>query len=305
MSTHQSASVPGHRFARATGSRFAGAVAIGLLLVPLLAGPVWAGVGPASSPSGHTTAATHVVHDSWIVQLEPGVSPAAEAPGLARMAGGRVGLVFPLALNGFQFHGSAAAAQALAGSPHVASVTPDRPMHLIESLPNGIERIWAFDNDTPANSAYHQGFRGNGARIAVLDTGVDVDHPDLVGAIDHSLGKNCVNPALPPEDGYGHGTHVSGTALAPLNGVGVVGVAPEARLVPVKVFDDAGNSSEALVLCGFNHVLALNADGNPSNDVDVMSMSFGEDRSWGDCATDPLHTAVCNAYAAGIIMVAG
>ncbi|HET9497246.1 MAG TPA: S8 family serine peptidase [Candidatus Limnocylindria bacterium] len=304
MSTRQSASVPGHRFARVTGSRFAGAVVIGLLLVPLFAGPVSAR-GPVSSPSGQTIAATHVVDDSWIVQLQPGVSPAADAPGLARLAGGRVGLVFPLAVNGFQFHGSATAAQALARLPQVASVTPDRPMHLIESLPNGIERIWAFDNDTPANSAFHQGFRGNGARIAVLDTGVDVDHPDLVGAIDHSLGKNCVNPALPPEDGYGHGTHVSGTALAPLNGVGVVGVAPEARLVPVKIFDDAGNSSEALVLCGFNHVLALNADGNPSNDVDVMSMSFGEDRSWGDCVTDPLHTAVCNAYAAGIIMVAG
>ena len=103
-----------------------------------------------------------------------------------------------------------------------------------------------------------------------------------MGAIDHSLGKNCVNTALPPEDGYGHGTHVSGTAAAPLNGVGVVGVAPESRLVPVKIFDDAGNSSEALVLCGFDHVMALNADGNPANDVDVMSMSFGEQRSWGD-----------------------
>ena len=51
--------------------------------------------------------------------------------------------------------------------------------------------------------------------------------------------------------------------------------------------------------------MALNADGNPANDVDVMSMSFGESRSWGDCVTDPLHQAVCNANAAGIIMVAG
>ncbi len=220
-------------------------------------------------------------------------------------AGGSVGHVYQAALNGFQFRGSAQAAAALAHNPHVSSVSPDRPVQLIESLPNGIERIWAFDNDTPANSAYHQGFRGAGARIAVLDTGVDMDHPDLVGLDRRGIGKNCVNPALPPEDGYGHGTHVSGTALAPLNGVGVVGVAPEARLVPVKIFDDAGNSSESLVLCGFNHVMTLNTDGNPANDVDVMSMSFGEDRSWGDCVTDPLHTAVCNAYAAGIIMVAG
>ena len=94
-------------------------------------------------------------------------------------------------------------------------------------------------------------------------------------------------------------------AAAPINGVGVVGVAPEARLVAVKVFDDAGNSSESLVLCGFDHVMGLNTDADPTNDVDVMSMSFGEQRSWGSCAADPLHGAVCAAYAAGIIMVAG
>ncbi|HEV7200797.1 MAG TPA: S8 family serine peptidase, partial [Candidatus Limnocylindria bacterium] len=278
-----------------------GALAISFLLFPVLAGPVSAVRGetvPVPAPNNLT-------QDSWIVQLRPGVSPAAQALDLSRLAGGRAGLVFQIAINGFQFRGTQAAAQMLARHPWVESVRADRPIHLVESLPNGIERIWAYDNDSPADSAYHQGFRGNGARIAVLDTGIDLDHPDLVGAIDQGLGKNCVNPALPPEDGYGHGTHVSGTAAAPINGVGVVGVAPESRLVPVKVFDDAGNSSEALVLCGFNHVLALNADVDPGNDVDVMSMSFGEDRAWGDCVTDALHEAVCNAYAAGIIMVAG
>ena len=53
-----------------------------------------------------------------------------------------------------------------------------------------------------------------------------------------------------------------GTAAAPRNGIGVVGVASEAELVAVKVFDDAGNSSESLVLCGFDHAMALNADGD-------------------------------------------
>jgi subtilisin family serine protease len=216
-----------------------------------------------------------------------------------------VGNVYRYAMNGFQFRGSAQAADALRRNPRVVAVVPDYPVYLTESLPNGIERISAYDNDTPSSSAYHQGFRGNGARIAIMDTGIDLDHPDLVNAIDQGLGKNCVSPALSPNDGYGHGSHVAGTAAAPLNGVGVVGVAPEARLVAVKVFDDAGNSSESLVLCGFEHVLSLNADGDPANDVDVLNMSFGEQRSWGDCITDALHTAVCNAYAAGITMVAG
>ena len=153
--------------------------------------------------------------------------------------------------------------------------------------------------------AYHNGYRGNGARIAVLDTGIDLDHPDLVASIDLGDSKNCVTPGAPPEDGYGHGTHVAGTAAAPRNGIGVVGVASEAELVAVKVFDDSGNSSESLVLCGFDHVMALNADGDSTNDIDVMNMSFGEERAWGDCQNDALHAAVCAANAAGIIMVAG
>ena len=153
--------------------------------------------------------------------------------------------------------------------------------------------------------AYHNGYRGNGARVAIVDTGIDLDHPDLAASIDQGASKNCVNPVAPAEDGYGHGTHVAGTAAAPRNNIGVVGVAPEADLVAVKVFDDSGNSSESLVLCGFDHVMSLNSDGDSSNDIDVMNMSFGEQRAWGDCQTDPLHAAVCSAHAAGIIMVAG
>ena len=72
-----------------------------------------------------------------------------------------------------------------------------------------------------------------------------------------------------------------GSAAAPLNGIGVVGVAPEARLVPVKVFDDAGNSAESLVLCGLDQSGPQHG-GDPANDVDVANMSFGESRAWGD-----------------------
>jgi subtilisin family serine protease len=98
---------------------------------------------------------------------------------------------------------------------------------------------------------------------------------------------------------------VSGTAAAPLNGVGVVGVAPGATLVAIKMFDDAGNSSEALSLCALDRVTELNTDTNPNNDIDVASMSWGDHRSWGTCASDPLHGAICAARASGAILVAG
>ena len=81
-----------------------------------------------------------------------------------RDVGGRIGQTYTHAINGFQFTGSAAAAEALRRNPNVVSVTPDRPIALTaETLPTGIERIAAYDKDTPLTGAYHNGYRGNGA----------------------------------------------------------------------------------------------------------------------------------------------
>ena len=243
-----------------------------------------------------------LIADSWIVMLAPGADAAADAPGLAHAAGGEVGHVYQHALIGFQLRGSAAAAQALRNNPRVVSVEPDRAIELTETLPFGVKRISAYRDP---GGAYQAGFRGAGARIAVLDTGIDLDHPDLVANIDGALGRNCVNDTLPPNDVYGHGTHVAGTAAAPRNNVGVVGVAPEASLVAVKMFTDTGTSSEALALCALNYITGLNLDADPGNDIAVANMSWGEERAWGDCLTDALHAAICGASAANITLVAG
>lgn len=260
-------------------------------------------LGAEEPPPFPQVGTDELARDSWLVTLVAGADAAKEAPGLAKAGGGRLGLVYRHALTGFQFKGSAVAAAALRHNPRVASVLADRAVHLTETLPFGVQRVDAFT--LTGDGAYQAGFKGTGARIAVIDTGIDLDHPDLAAAIDNATGRNCVNPALPPDDGYGHGTHVAGTAAAPLNGVGVVGIAPESQLVPVKVFDDAGNSSEALVLCGLDHIVALNTDADPANDVDVANMSWGEARAWGTCVTDPLHTAICAADAAGVVLVGG
>ncbi len=270
-----------------------------LALLASLLGP--AAVAAESDPPSQSP--DQAAGDSWIVMLARGADSASQAPVLARRAGGSVGHVYQHALNGFQFKGSAAAADALRRNPQVTLVQPDHSIALTETLPFGVKRVSAY---RPAGGgAYQDGYRGAGARIAILDTGIYLSHPDLAASIDSSLGKNCVNEANPPNDGYGHGTHVAGTAAAPLNGTGVVGVAPEARLVAVKVFTDSGSSSESLVLCGIDHITGLNLDGDPGNDVDVANMSWGEQRSWGSCATDALHAAICGAYAANITLVAG
>ena len=274
------------------------ALAVLALLISLVT-PVAAADGIGKPKPG----AGALARNSWIVTLRGGVD-AGDAAGLARAAGGHVGHVFEHALNGFQFKGSAAAAAALERNPRVASVEPDGVLHLTETLPYGVKRVFAY-RQSGQTGAYQAGFRGNGARVAILDTGIDLDHPELAASIDHGLGKNCITDGAPPNDGYGHGSHVAGIVAAPINGVGGVGVAPQARLVAVKMFTDTGTSSETAALCAIDYIVELNTDGDSANDVDVANMSWGEQRAWGDCATDALHGAICEADAAGIILFAG
>ncbi|HUQ38695.1 MAG TPA: S8 family serine peptidase [Acidimicrobiales bacterium] len=90
---------------------------------------------------------------------------------------------------------------------------------------------------------------GRGILIAVLDTGVDFEHEDLKGKL--LPGRNYVNRDLTAQDDNGHGTHVAGIAAAIMaNGKGVQGVAPDARILPVKVLDASGNGTSANVASG-------------------------------------------------------
>jgi len=107
--------------------------------------------------------------------------------------------------------------------------------------------------------------QGEGVVVAVLDTGCDLDHPDLV---DNLLdGKNMIDPSNPPEDGNGHGTHITGTLVAANNELGVVGVAPKAKVRPVKVLDDQGNGNLLHVAAGIRWCI--------EQKVDIISLSLG------------------------------
>lgn len=107
--------------------------------------------------------------------------------------------------------------------------------------------------------------QGEGVTIAVLDTGCDLDHPDLVENL--AEGKNFCNPRKPPEDGNGHGTHVTGTLVAGNNDIGVVGVCPKAKVRPVKVLDDKGNGNLLNVAKGIRWAVAAKCD--------IITMSLG------------------------------
>lgn len=104
-----------------------------------------------------------------------------------------------------------------------------------------------------APAAWNEGYRGAGATVAVLDSGFDLDHPDLAPNIDFARSMNFVAGetlwyALP--NPFSHGSHTAGTIAAADNAFGTIGVAPEAKLMLVKVLSDSGSGSFADVISG-------------------------------------------------------
>lgn len=107
--------------------------------------------------------------------------------------------------------------------------------------------------------------QGEGIKVAVLDTGCDLDHPDLVNNL--LPGKNFVNPKQEPEDENGHGSHVTGIICAENNDIGMVGVAPKCKVIPVKVLDKKGAGNLLNVAEGIRWAV--------DQGVDFITMSLG------------------------------
>ena len=131
--------------------------------------------------------------------------------------------------------------------------------------------------------------RGAGVRVALLDTGIAMNHPDLKDAI--LDGKDFTRSASGWGDVQGHGTHTAGTIAARDNATGCVGVAPEAKLLVGKVLGDNGSGSSAGVAAGILWAIDQKAD--------LISMSLGSPQP------DPrIKDAVEAALKAGIYVIA-
>lgn len=130
---------------------------------------------------------------------------------------------------------------------------------------------WGHDA-VNAPEAWNAGVRGQGVRVAVLDTGFDLDHPDLFPNINFALSANFVpgeTLSYAINDPFSHGTHVAGTIAAADNAFGTIGVAPSAELMLVKVLSDAGSGAFEWVAAGIIHAA--------NNGADVINMSLGAD----------------------------
>jgi subtilisin family serine protease len=137
---------------------------------------------------------------------------------------------------------------------------------------------------------------GAGAVVAVVDSGVAATHPDLAGRL--VPGHDFVDNDATPEDGNGHGTHVTGIVAADAgNGVGIEGVAPGAMVMPVRVLDKNGNGSSDDVAKGIDWAVA--------NHADVINLSLGGDALSTVVGNDTMFVAaVDRAVAAGVVVVA-
>ncbi len=160
-----------------------------------------------------------------------------------------------------------------------------------QALPTGIGRIKA----TALTN------KGAGIGVAVIDTGIDLTHPDLAANI--VANSSCVKGKTTGQDDNGHGSHVAGTIAALDNAIGVVGVAPQAKLAAVKVLDSSGSGTWSQVICGIDWVTANAAKYN----IKVANLSLGgagtSDNACGNKNGDALHKAICRARDAGVTIV--
>lgn len=165
-------------------------------------------------------------------------------------------------------------------------------------LMEGIEKIWLdkpvhalLDKSVPqigAPTAWGTGYDGNGVKVAVLDTGIDPNHPDFKNSKNENIVKEAKSFIEGEDfvDHHGHGTHVASTIAGSgaASGGKNKGVAPGAELLIGKVLSDAGGGTESGIIAGMQWAVQEKAD--------IVSMSLGTNTP--SDGTDPISQAVNN-----------
>ena len=184
---------------------------------------------------------------------------------------GEIEEVYETALQGFTVKMAPGQARKMNIDPTVGYIEEDKVISLspiemnakpggggttppAQTIPWGITRVGGVATFTVTNTAW------------VIDTGIDLDHPDL--NVDEARSKTFVS-SKSADDDNGHGSHVAGTIAAKNNTIGVVGVAPGATLVAVKVLSRSGSGTTSGVIAGIDYVAANGKSG------DVANMSLG------------------------------
>jgi hypothetical protein len=245
----------------------------------------------AAPPAG----AQRIIDGSYIVVFRPDVDTDAAGDELMRrFVGMSEQFRYRHALRGMAVRLPPRLVDVLRKDPRVAYIEQDVVMTIAaQTLPTGINRVNA-DADPTANID-NVDDRVD-VDIAILDTGIDLDHPDLnlyryaYCQPQGLFNSTCKENDAGADDVNTHGTHVAGIAAALDNTRGVVGVAPGARLWAIKVLEDDGNGVLSQILAGVDYVTAN------ASEIEVANMSLT-----GDGSVQSLDDAISNSIAAGVV----
>jgi len=192
---------------------------------------------------------------------QPG--PAEEA--IVRRAGGTIKYTYRL-VPAIAASLPEAAINGLLANPNVTSIDLDGEVWAID---DELGSSWGV-NRIGAGVVHGGGNRGAGVNVAIVDSGVDYNHPDLNDNFDpdpSNRGYDFVDDDNDPMDVHGHGTHVAGTACGEDDGFGVVGVAPECALYSVRVLNANGSGSWSDIIAAMQWAVA--------NGMQVANLSLG------------------------------
>jgi len=277
-----------------------------LPLPPAPSSPEWhsdARSPEQSSPSSQSDSSSDetIVPGRYIVVLKDSVDhPGSVARSQVENQDGNLKLVYRYALKGYAAQLSDAAVSALRRNPNVKYVVPDHKVTVqSQTSPTGIKRTFTTQREALKINE-KEDFSVN-VDVAVIDTGVDPNQPDLnlykrASCVPAGEGatqaerevSECVEGI--GTDPYGHGTHVAGTIGAKDNGFGVVGIAPGARLWGVRVLSAGGVGYTSWIIAGVDWVTAH------ASQIEVANMSLG-----CACKMPALDEAINASVEAGVV----
>lgn len=162
-------------------------------------------------------------------------------------------------------------------------------------------QVVGWGNRNLKTDVFYRESRGEGAVIAILDTAGVFRHPDLAENAIKEYDKNYSNSSG-SDDVHGHGTHCAGIAAATDNGIGMIGIAPDAKLIAVKVLNDQGQGSFSWVAQGIRYVADIPDAGSIKGLKRIISLSLGG--SPGSPINQDLANAIDYAISKGCIVVA-